>query len=69
MAMLFPHLSQRSMHLVNDRGSSAFKRSLHWNTYEGQTQAFSQYLIYREDLAVRTLQFDRLSALLSNLVY
>ncbi len=44
-------LSQRSMHLVNDRGSSAFKRSLHWNTYEGQTQTFSQYLIYREDLA------------------
>jgi hypothetical protein len=43
-----PSTAQRSMHLNVAQGNSVLARQLTWNEYQGQPQAFTQYLIYRE---------------------
>ena len=43
-----PSLDQRSMHLDVAQGNSILSRSLNWNVYQGQPQAYTHYLIYRE---------------------
>lgn len=43
-----PSEEQRSMHLDVAQGNSILARQLNWNVYQGQPQAFSHYLIYRE---------------------
>lgn len=42
---------QRSMHLQNVPGNNILQRYLYWNSYEGQPQGITEYLIYREILA------------------
>jgi Leucine-rich repeat (LRR) protein len=39
---------QRSIHLDVVQGNSVLARQLTWNVYQGQPQAFTHYLIYRE---------------------
>jgi len=41
---------QRSMHLQNVPGNNILQRYIYWNSYEGQPQGITQYLIYRENL-------------------
>jgi hypothetical protein len=43
-----PSTAQRSMHLDVAQGNNLLSRQLTWNVYQGQPQAFTQYLIYRE---------------------
>lgn len=43
-----PGNSQRSMHLDVEQGNSVLARQLNWNVYQGQQQAYTHYLIYRE---------------------
>jgi Leucine-rich repeat (LRR) protein len=43
-----PSSEQRSMHLDVTQGNSLLARQLNWNVYQGQSQAFTHYLIYRE---------------------
>ncbi|HRG59614.1 MAG TPA: T9SS type A sorting domain-containing protein [Bacteroidia bacterium] len=43
-----PSNAQRSMHLDVTQGNSVLARSLNWNVYQGQPQAYTHYLIYRE---------------------
>lgn len=43
-----PSSSQRSMHLDVMQGNSVLARQLTWNVYQGQQQAYTHYLIYRE---------------------
>ncbi|HRG59613.1 MAG TPA: PKD domain-containing protein [Bacteroidia bacterium] len=43
-----PSTEQRSMHLDVAQGNSVLARSLNWNVYQGQPQAYTHYLIYRE---------------------
>jgi hypothetical protein len=43
-----PSASQRSMHLDVEQGNNVLSRQLTWNVYQGQQQAYTHYLIYRE---------------------
>jgi len=36
------------MHLDVEQGNNVLSRQLNWNVYQGQQQAFTHYLIYRE---------------------
>jgi hypothetical protein len=43
---------QRSMHLQNVPGNNILQRYIYWNSYEGQPQGITQYLIYRENYSL-----------------
>lgn len=49
---------QRSMHLTNVPGNNILQRYLNWNSYEGQAQGITQYLIYRENITVGVGGFE-----------